>query len=236
MLPSRLIAKEEVAERTLMVTFTRPEGFMFRPGQNVDLYLPNFSSVDLLGHSRTLSLASAPHEEHLSAIVRLRKTAFKEGLAGAAVGEELGVDGPFGSFTLPKDSSRPVVMLAGGVGVAPMRSMIRDAATRSLPHSLTLFYSNRRPQDAPFLGEFAELQARHPRFKMIATMTEPSFFKWDGERGRINADLIRKYISIPADALYYIAGSFRMTLALREVLHGLDVDDDFIRTEEFAGY
>lgn len=236
MLPSRLIAKEEIAERTLMITFARPKGFAFRAGQHIDLYLPNLSPVDSLGHSRTLSLTSAPHEEHLSTIIRLRRTAFKEGLAAAAIGEEFGVDGPFGSFALPKDASRPVVMIAGGVGVAPMRSMIRDAALRGLPCSLTLFYSNRRPQDAPFLSEFAELEAHCPRFKMIATMTESSFFKWDGERGRISADLIRKHVSVPAAAFYYIAGSFRMTLALRELLHAMDVDDDLIRTEEFAGY
>jgi len=68
------------------------------------------------------------------------------------VGAAISIARPFGSFTRHSDSSRPGVFLPGGIGVTPFRSMILHASGNKLPHRLLLFYSNRRPEDAPFLA------------------------------------------------------------------------------------
>jgi len=83
------------------------------------------------------------------------------------------IDGPSGSLTLHKNSSKPAVFLAGGIGITPFLSIVRQAAKDKLPHRLHLFYSNRRPEDAPFLDTLTELFAEsNPNFRFVPTMTE----------------------------------------------------------------
>jgi ferredoxin-NADP reductase len=237
MLNSRLLKKDVVAESTISLTFSRPPGFTFRAGQTIDLYIPNMSLMDSLGNSRTFSLASAPEDEELMVTIRIRQTAFKQAAKDLEPGEELSIDGPFGSFHLHKDASRTAVFLAGGIGITPFRSIVRHAVHAALPHRMILFYSNRRPQDAAFLAEITELAAAHPNLTFVPTMTSDSFLPgWDGLRGRINGDMIRKHVPDIPGSTYYVAGPFKFNLTMRDLLNEIGADDDLIKTDEFAGY
>jgi ferredoxin-NADP reductase len=62
--------------------------------------------------------------------------------------------------------------LAGGIGITPFRSILLHAAKEKLPHRIFLFYSNRRPEDAPFLEELQILQQQNANYRLVATMTE----------------------------------------------------------------
>jgi ferredoxin-NADP reductase len=103
------------------------------------------------GGMRNFSIASAPGEPDLMIATRMRDTAFKRVLKTMPLGTEVRIVGTFGSLTLHHNADRPAVFLAGGIGITPFRSMLRQAAEQKLLHRLSLFYSNGRPGDAAFL-------------------------------------------------------------------------------------
>ena len=168
----------------------------------------------------------------------MRDTAFKRVLRSMPLGTEVKIDGPSGSFTLHKNSAKPAVFLAGGIGITPFHSILRQAAHEQLPHQLYLFYSNRRPEDALFLNELEDLTKLSPNFHLVATMTEmpKSSRPWNGERGFINREMLSKNVPDLQGPIYYIAGPPTMVTAMRQVLTQAAIDEDDIRTEEFSGY
>ncbi len=237
-----LKSKRQIAEGTWAFTFEKPEGFVFKAGQHIRMTLLNPAETDTEGNSRFFSPACTPQDADLVIAMRMRDTAFKRSLSQMKIGEKvliqilLGV--PHGAFALHDDSSRPAVFLAGGIGIAAAYSMIKDATERKLPHKLILFYSNRRPEDAPFLAELQDLAKQNPNFKLIATMTEPdkSGTPWQDETGRIDRRLLTKYVSDLKEPVYYIAGLPKMASAMRNLLKELGVSEDNIKVEEFSGF
>ncbi len=234
----RLQGRKEVAERTIAFQFEKPAGFNFKAGQFVELNLIDPPETDAEGNGRAFSIASAPHEDVLMVATRLRETAFKRVLAAASLGTVVRVEGPFGDLVLHNNAARPAVCLAGGIGITPFRSMVLRAAREKLPHRIFLFYSNRRPEDAPFQDELRDLEALNPNYKFVGTVTEPekSRHPWRGETGRITAGMMSRFLKSAASPIYYVAGPPGMVSGLRAMLNNSGVDDDDIRTEEFAGY
>ena len=230
--------KEVVAEGTTAFFFTKPAEFKFKAGQSMDLTLMNSPETDAEGNPRAFSIASPPYETELMIVTRMRDTAFKRVLKSLPEKTELKMEGPFGSMTLHNDTARPAVILAGGIGITPFLSMVRQATHEKLPHNIFLFYSNRRPEDAAFLNELRSLENDNPHYKFIGTMTEieKSKMSWEGERGYITTAMILRYLPELTTPIYYTAGPPTMVLGMREMLNAAGVDDDYIRSEEFAGY
>jgi ferredoxin-NADP reductase len=236
-----LIGRREVAERTLEFRFPRPAGMTFRAGQFMDLTLIDPSETDAEGNTRGFSINGAPDEADLIFTTRLRDTAFKRVLRSMPLGTGVKIDGPFGNFTLHNDEKRPAILLAGGIGITPFRSIVRRAVHAKLRHQIILFYANHRPEDAPFLDEFVRFERLNPNFLFVPTMTrmEDSHAPWSGETGRVDGGMILRHVrraSSQAAAIYYIAGPPRMVAGLHQVLKTIGIDDDDIRMEDFAGY
>jgi ferredoxin-NADP reductase len=229
---------EQVAEGTRAFTFGRPPGFEFRAGQAIDLTLIDPPETDAEGDVRTFTIASAPFDDHLMVATRMRNTAFKRVLGNAAEGFALKMEGPSGSFNLHKNAAKPAVFLAGGIGITPFHSIVRQAAKDRLERPLFLFYSNRRPEDSPFLAELDEATGSAPGFHLIPTMTEmeSSQRPWIGERGFIDREMLLRHLSDLHGPIYYLAGPPAMVTAMRSMLVSAAVDEDDIRTEEFSGY
>jgi ferredoxin-NADP reductase len=238
MYTTKLTAKETVAEGTTLFRFEKPQGFVHAAGQTLDMTLINPKETDAEGNMRTFSIVASPQEDTIAIATRMRDTAFKRNLRDMAVGTEVQVDGPFGSFTLHENTKRAAVFLSGGIGITPFHSIIKDAAERKLPHKLVLFYSNRRPEDTAFLTELQSLAKENPNFMFVPTMTniEKSAQSWDGEKGYINADMLKKYVHDDMMPIYYLAGPPAMVAAMRKMLQESGVSNDDIRFEEFAGY
>ena len=234
----KLMKRKEVAEGTMAFHFERPTEFHFKPGQYADLTLVNPPEIDAEGNTRTLSIASPPYEGELVFATRMRNTAFKRVLRGVPLGTEVALDGPMGSFTLHKNVAKPGVFLAGGIGITPFLSILRQVAKDELSYHLYLFYSNRRPEDAAFMDVLRELATICPGIRFIPTMTSmaKSEWRWTGETGYINRDMLSKYLPNLQGPVYYIAGPPGMVSAMREMLPGAGVDEDDIRSEEFGGY
>jgi ferredoxin-NADP reductase len=154
------------------------------------------------------------------------------------LGTAVKMDSAMGSFTLHKNSAKPAVFLAGGIGITPFSSIVRQADYDRAPHKLYLFYSNRRAEDGCFIDVLQNLQKTNPNFSFIATITDvPGLNKtWNGETGRINRDMLSKYLDDLRGPIYYIAGPPAMVGGMRKMLVESGVDEDDIRTDEFAGY
>jgi ferredoxin-NADP reductase len=209
--------------------FERPADFAHAAGQNAVFTLPG------VGESRTFTIASAPHEPHLMVATRMRDSAFKRTLKSAQPGLKVDIDGPAGVMVMHEDASRPAVFLAGGIGITPFLAMARDAAHRRLPHRIALFYANRRPQDAAFLGELRQLEGANPNFRLVAAMSDPPA-DWKGETGFLRRDILERHQPDLRAPIYYFAGPPAMAMAMQEMLSGLGIADADMRSEEFYGY
>lgn len=225
-----LIKSETIAEGTKQFRFAKPKNFVFRAGQSVDLTLPS-------GLMHAYSLVSAPHNSELSIATRMRGSAFKKELDALEPGDGVQIDGPFGSFFLHENAARPAVILTGGIGVTPFYSMVQDAAHRKLPHKIVMLFSNKRPEDAPYLENLTTLAAEYPNFTFVPTMDALATSKevWLGEAGRIDQTMIKKYLP-EGQPIFYTAGPPGMVTAMRTLLNSMGVSDDDIRFEEFSGY
>ncbi|GAB3649796.1 ferredoxin--NADP reductase [Ramlibacter alkalitolerans] len=234
----RLQRREEVAHGTMAFHFDKPAGFSFKPGQAIDLILPDPAIAGTEGARHAFSIVSAPHEGELVVATRRRDSAFKNALAGLALGAPAQVEGPFGALTLHNKAERAAVFVAGGIGITPFMSMLRHAAHQRLQRRLVLVYSNRRPEDSAFLSELQRLEGDYPNFSLVATMTRmaESRLPWMGETGLVDAALLKRVAAELPDPVYYVAGPPAMVAGLRETLERVGVDDDDIRSEEFYGY
>lgn len=235
---THLIRHEPVADETMEFHFAKPAGFNFVPGQFVELTLIDPPETDGEGNARAFSLVTAPSESELAIATRLRDTAFKRVFRQLKPGAKFLVDGPMSSFTLHRNTSKPAVFLAGGIGITPFHSIIKHVTENALPHKITLFFSNRRPEDAPFLKELQAITGKNPNFKLVATMTEmeKSSQPWNGETGLIDAPMLQRHLSSLNGPIFYVAGPPAMVTAMRAMLEKAQIDPDDIRTEEFDGY
>jgi ferredoxin-NADP reductase len=235
---AKLKAQKTLCAGTTAFYFEKPEEFEFEAGQFFNFTLLSPGETDLEGNTRALSIASAPHERNLMVAMRLRTTAFKRTLNSLPLGSELLLQGPFGWMTLPRNSTRPAVLLAGGIGITPFRSLIWNAAESLSPRKILLFYSVRVPEEAAFLEELQEMEQFNRRYKLICTVTQPERTRtlWRGETGRISIQLLSKWIPDLSVPIYYIAGPPAMVNGVRQILIGAGVADEDIRAEEFYGY
>jgi ferredoxin-NADP reductase len=234
----KLKDRKEVAEGTMAFWLQKPLGWTFKAGQYLDMTLLDPSETDSEGNVRSFSIASTPHEETLMVATRMRDTAFKRVLRTMPFGTAVKIEGPSGDLTLQNDFTRTAVFLAGGIGITPFLSIVHWAAKEKLPHKIVLFYSNRRPEDAPFLAELQSLERDNTKYKLIASMTEMenSHRPWKGETGFINQEMLGRYLKDAASPIYYIAGPPAMVNGLHEMLSKAGMNDDDIRMEEFGGY
>lgn len=234
----KLKDRHEVAERTMAFQIEKPTNFTFKPGQWIDITLLDPPETDAEGNVRGFSIASAPHEDTLTVATRLRGSAFKRVLTEMPLGTEIEITPPGGGFFLHNNPERTAVFLSGGIGVTPLRSMLRHATHEKLPHKIVFFFSNRRPEDAPFLKELDELQKENPNYRFIPTMSkmENSSRSWSGETGWIDKKMLDRYLRDAQSPIYYIVGPQAMVDGLQQMLNDSGVDDDDIRLEGFSGY
>jgi ferredoxin-NADP reductase len=235
---AKLKRRDLVAERTMAFHFEKPASFIFIAGQFIDMELLNPRETDAEGNTRGFSVSSAPYENTITVTTRLRDTAFKRVLETMPLETEVKIEGPFGDLRLHNDVKRAAVFLAGGIGITPFHSILLDATDRMLPHHIFLFFSNHRPEDAPFLDELESLEKRNENCKIIATMTnmEKSQRSWRGERCLIDKGMLDKHLKDAPSPIYYIAGPPGMVKGLHGMLQAAGIDGDDIRTEEFTGY
>jgi ferredoxin-NADP reductase len=229
--------KREVAKETLLVLFDLGGAELeYRPGQYFWVELLDPPYQDEKGSRRHITAVTSPSERGVIGLcTRLRKSAFKRSLAELPLGAEVEIEPPQGAFVLPEESSRPLVFVAGGIGITPFRSMLRYIEDEHLPHHVTLIYSSRNRGSAAFLDELEEIARANRGVRLVVTMTEDE--AWPGQRRRIDAAFFRDELGGDLDgAKYMVAGPPGFAKSVSADLERAGVDSALIATDSFSGY
>ena len=196
---------------------------------------------DRKGAVRHFSLASSPTEDVLIISTRLRDSPYKRQLSALQAGAKIMVSKPQGNFVLDDDHTGIAVLLSGGIGVTPFRSMIKYATDKQLPTKIVLFDSNRNSQNILYKYEFDSWANQNRKLKVVYTVTDEQVgaAKWNGERGRIDVPMLERHLTSEEmnSAIFYLCGSPGMLYAMRDLLQkDLGISEERIRSEEFTGY
>ncbi|MCI4336683.1 MAG: FAD-dependent oxidoreductase [Thermoplasmata archaeon] len=212
------------------------EGFAWRPGQNLVMTIPGLE--DPRGATRPFTISSSPTEGGMVAVSTLvRESPFKQRLAQLAPGDTVENEAIEGEFVL--EAGRPAVMIAGGIGVTPFRSMLRFAVDTRLEKPLVLLYSSKTPQDIVFRAELEEFTRRNHAIRVVHTITRPEEARepWTGRKGRIDAEMIREGMRGVRHPLVYVAGPPGFVKEARRLIDDeLHIGKEDLRIDEFDGY
>ena len=149
----------------------------------------------------------------------------------AQVGDEVEI-ALGGDFYYEPDEADSVVLIAGGIGLTPLMSIVRSAHELATRTRLTLVYSVSTPDELLFRQELDSIAAVNPRIRCVFTITQTAPDTWAGHKGRIDADLLRAE-SIDLDALFFVCGPPPMIRAMVAMLRELGVPRPWIRYEQW---
>jgi ferredoxin-NADP reductase len=211
-----LLSLDRCGGDVLTVRFSRPEGYSFRAGQWFRLFL----DTDEGEVAETFSHCAAPGDDWLEMTTRLSGSAFKRALGALGPGAKVAISAPGGHLALPADASR-VCFLVGGVGITPVHAILRDAVQtgRDFADAL-LIYGNRDEDCAPFAEEFAGMVSIGVRTVLV--YERPSDI-WDGERGFITAETVRRHVDPLDGRVFLVAGPPVMVDVMERILDELGV-------------
>ncbi len=183
------------------------------------------------------SIASAPQESARDGILEFLTKTDASGRWGAHFdplrrGARVSVQGPSGSFVFPeRPRERRVLFIAGGTGIAPLRSMIRQAVATGFDGTLSLLYSARTPKDFAYLPELRAM-ARQDQIDLSLTATREFPPRWRGGRGRIAAGQLASLVGDP-DTLCFVCGPAAMVADVPPMLRRLGIEHARIRLEDW---
>jgi len=182
------------------------------------------------------SIASAPWELAksgiLQALVQVEDTGAPDPhLELALPGAALDLEGPFGSFGLPDDRDRPLLFIAGGTGIAPLRSMLIEHLSRPTTQPVAVIYSARAMDEFAFRPELAALESAG-RISSYFTVTREEKPDWQGRRGRISETLLTEALP-SADSTCFICGPPQLVTDASALLMKLGVTENRILTEKY---
>ena len=205
--------------------------FTFLPGQWIDCFIELDGRTEVAGYSMT----SAPNEEGwFSIAVKLvGDNPVTDHLHEcASVGDTLVVEGGSGDFHYTGDNIHPLALIAGGIGITPIASIIRYIDKSELQVHATLVYSASAPSELLFRDEFEAIAARNPSFRTHFTVTRSHSEQWHGSTGRIDSATLRN-AGIDAKHLCYICGPPEMIRAMLVALKEIGVPEEHLRFEQW---
>lgn len=208
--------------------------FTYLPGQFLTVTVaPDGPSV-----KRSYTIASSATEreyceitvkrEEQGAVSRFLHDRVKEG-------DTLQITAPSGRFTFTGEEASSVVLIAGGVGVTPMMSVVRYLTKRSWAGDIFLLYAVREEAEVIFREELEYLQRRYPHLHVVLVVEQVETPEWKYARGRITRELLDAHVPQLATRRVHICGPPPMMNAVKSLLADLGVSADQIRTEIFIG-
>ncbi len=217
----------------------RAKAVRYRSGQ--------FFFITIMVHRREaihhFSFSTSPTDRgYIEFTKRITGSDFSRALDRLVPGDWARLRGPEGGFTLPRTPGR-LAFLSGGIGITPLRSMLRYVVARQLPFDIVLVYGNSNVGDIAFRDELDELAAPQPelrpqprlRVEYVLSSEEVSP-DWTGRRGRITPELVREVIPDYRERFFYVSGPPRMVVALETQLAELGVSPVQVKRDSFTGY
>ncbi len=233
----KLKERNRLASDVYEFVFSAPRRFAFVPGQYMEWTLAH-PEVDSRGNRRFFTLASAPTERVLRLGVKFNKksSSFKQAMLAMKKDTEIIAAQLSGDFVLPDDLNQKVVLLAGGIGVTPFRSMIKNLLDNKQRRPLTLIYTAPAANNFVYKDVFDRAQIELG-IKTIYSVTDNDNLPadWKGQVGRITPQMIKSAVPDYRNCIFYISGPRGMVDSLRDTLHKLGVLSFQIKTDYFAG-
>ena len=215
-----------------------PEGggelpFTYLPGQHLTVSLPIGGKTV----RRTYTIASTPTRPGACEITTKRET---HGLVSrhmhdtVKADDRLAIAAPAGRFTFTGAEATGVALLAGGVGITPLMSMVRYLTDQHWSGQIYFVYCNKTERDIIFREELEALQREFPNLHLTLTLTRADGAQWDGARGRIDATLVTRVVPDLTGIPFYLCGPAEMLTGTRDLLRQLGVPESQIHTESFG--
>ncbi|HKL95226.1 MAG TPA: 2Fe-2S iron-sulfur cluster binding domain-containing protein [Haploplasma sp.] len=207
-----------------------PSSIDFKPGQFIQITVPGIEVV------RAYSIASAPSDNtHLELMIRQvykgEATTFVH--KALIVGDTINIDGPFGDFYLQEDSNKDIICIAGGSGMAPIKSILDHLKERGMKRNIKYFFGARTQEDLFLTEELMELSKQYPNFEYIPALSHSDDDEtWKGEKGLIT-DVVRRIAGDLTNSEAYLCGSPGMIDACINVLQELNMPEDSILFDKF---
>ncbi len=226
------VVRETASTKTLRLERTDGELPPFRPGQYINLFV----DADGVLTSRPYTISSTPGSGVLDLTVRDKTGGFVAPflLNEIQVGDELESTGPAGHFYHePLIDGDDLVFLAGGSGITPFMSIIREAVQHHRPLKMHLLYGSREPEDVIYGKELEELANCHTNLRYSLVISEPPP-GYVGLTGMLDADLIRHQIGEVAGKTFYVCGPTVMYDFCAAALGDLGVSRHKIRRELYG--
>jgi ferredoxin-NADP reductase len=209
-----------IAKGTSAVQFNVGNSFSFISGQYITINLPELHGSPVKDQFHDFTISSSPDELPIVTITyRDSESLFKKTLAKMKPGDQVKIEGPKGFFTISNEQ-RPIVFVAGGVGITPFISMIRYFNKHSILQKPILIYFNRDRDSAVYLDEIEGYKDTLIARSVTGPLTEDAL----------------DVVSNAPKFVWYIAGPLGMVKAARSLLEKMGVDETHLITEEFAGY
>jgi propane monooxygenase reductase component len=205
------------------------EKLEYKPGQYVDIKIPDSDEV------RSFSMANLPGHQLELMIKVYPDGKFSSLLADGEIreGQELEVTGPYGVFTLRKNSDRPLLFIGGGAGMAPILALLRSLAEQGSTRPAVYYYGARGPQDLFHQDELAELEQRLPNFRFVPALSECDEEEWSGEQGLIT-DVVERCEEELGEVDAYLCGPPPMVDAAIALLDAKGVPESRVYHDKFT--
>jgi ferredoxin-NADP reductase len=167
--------------------------------------------------TRYLSLSSSPTEEgYIEVTKKITDSNFSKKLSDIAIDSTVYISTPMGNFTLKEDVGK-IAFLAGGIGITPIRSIVKYACDKNIDIDMVLLYSNRTVQDIAFEDELMELSRKHNKFHLRNIVSEADK-SWCGDKGMMCENFIKEYIKDLGERKFYLCGPPGMVTFLKKML------------------
>lgn len=232
----KLKSKKQISPTVFHFEFESSERLKFAPGQYLEWTLPH-ENPDMRGNRRYFTIASSPTEEAVQLGVRIdpsRSSTFKQKLQTLKENDTLTAGTLSGEFLLPKDQSKKIVWIAGGIGITPFRSMIRFLIDTEDKRDIVLFYSSNTDLDFAYRELFTEAQDTIG-LKTIYLATHPTS-EWKGRTGFITKEMIQAEVPDYIERHYYLSGPHAMVESYKKLLISLHIKRAHIHTDYFPGF
>lgn len=210
---------------TFTLTLKTNKKFNFKAGQFCFLRI----NKNKLYARHPFTISSPPNEKDLEFTIKLQGR-FTKIASQLKEGEEIIVEGPFGTFTV-EDDNKNLVFIAGGVGITPFMSIIKNHSDLRKQQNITLLYGSKTKEDIIFRDELDTIQKDW--FTKIYLLSNANSSSEMYERGYINKTLISKHIKNLNNTLFYICGPEQMKKCVKKILANLGVKNQNIKTESF---
>ena len=237
----KLIDKREEAKDTMSFWFEAEKNISWIPGQYFYFTIPSPKYPDTRGNTHHFTIATSPTEGNtIMAATRMRdKSNYKKSLGHLKKGDTIEGEGPEGTFVLDEKEKGPHILIAGGIGITPFRSMIKYSIDKGLSDKLHLLYANSTPREITFKDELETWAKENEHVSVDFTVSKPNK-SWKGLSGRIDKEMIKKSVGNCGlkikNCFFWVCGPPVFIAAMEKELGKLKITSDKIRSEKFSGY